>query len=572
MTLRRQLLMTVAWLFAGGACTITPTNGSTDSTTNVVGHSVTYAGFDDAPGTSVTIQVVADPEHDDPNLQSSWVNVATAVTSTAPFTWNDTDPLYFWSVTADPVPSLAEAARWPQGGVQRVRALINGRMTTIFDEDFGSCLNRHPGESWKNIGIECASATASATPGGVANVANIVSTSPNPADQYPLAAGRKHLLSKKQCLIGGNAAGLDNTCSPLTDPAGTITQNDTRNYYAAIGAPATLNCFKTNFGLGGNGNVFDCGFAQNSFTNDLTDAVYYNNGDLGIGRHMRCRSFVGQNFFGNHRGVACYVSNYSTVANVAQFGTDPEQAIHLAVTDLRAGNENQAFATVAMVYQEPITAPNSVKFMVYDAAGQLATQAQLDNGGFNKAVPTNCLVCHGGTGTFNAATSEVRNAQFLPFDASSFIYSSTLLEADATRQIPNFRALNNLVLVTNPPAAEADLINNWYGYNLASGTPNFDYIPAGFNPPPGATGSGTAQRVYTEVVRPYCRTCHISQLADPIPDFATISNPAKAATIKTEVCDLKLMPQAEHTLRNMWASPARAHLIGGLNLITSCKP
>src|SRR5262249_47609455 len=120
---------------------------------------------------------------------------------------------------------------------QRVRALINGRMTTMFDQDFISCLNSHPGESWKNIGVECASATASATPGGAANVANIVSTSPNPADQYPLAAGRAHLLSKKQCLIGGSAAGLDNTCSALTNRAGTITQNDTHNYYAAIGAP-----------------------------------------------------------------------------------------------------------------------------------------------------------------------------------------------------------------------------------------------------------------------------------------------------------------------------------------------
>src|SRR5262249_19411046 len=111
MTLRRQLFMTVAWLFSG-ACTITPTNGSTDSTANLVAHSVTSAGFDDAPGSPVTIQVVADPEHDDPNLSQSWVNVATAVSSATPFMWNDSDPLYFWSVTADPVPSLAEAARW----------------------------------------------------------------------------------------------------------------------------------------------------------------------------------------------------------------------------------------------------------------------------------------------------------------------------------------------------------------------------------------------------------------------------------------------------------------------------
>jgi hypothetical protein len=56
------------------------------------------------------------------------------------------------------------------------------------------------------------------------------------------------------------------------NPAGSI--DETIAYYAATDAPATLADFMTRFG----------------FPGDETTALYYNAGDLGIGREMHCRA------------------------------------------------------------------------------------------------------------------------------------------------------------------------------------------------------------------------------------------------------------------------------------------
>jgi len=553
-----------------GACMTAPLNGSTDSTANLIGHAITYAGFHNVPGMAVTVQVLHDPETQDPNVSANWDTIATGATETTPFVWHDpSDPLYSWSITATPVPTTNQALRWPQGGVQRVRALANGQMLTVFDQDFFNCVGEHQSESWESIGVHCASSTASATPNGTANVATMLSTSPDLADTL-VSGARGHLLNKKQCLSDEKTRGPDSQhCTSATDPAGTITQADIIQYYKTISAPTSLNCFRTIFGFGGNGNIFDCGTPWLSPNNDLAEAIYYNKGDLGVGRYMHCRSFVSNNLGGNRFGVACYVNNYSTQTDsysTPKFAVDPQGAIELAVNDKHAGNEAHAFATVAMVYLTPnsSTDPNAVRFMVYDASGALSTEAKLDESGFNTAVPTNCMVCHGGNSQFSATASSVTGARFLPFDMHAFEFSPTLPEAESSTQIDAFRALNNFVLKTNPPAAEGDLIRGWYGGNMVSGTPDFNYVPTGFS------GTSTGTRVYREVVKPYCRTCHISQDSDRLATFNDMLT--NKALIKIAVCDNKTMPQAEQPLRKLWTGSGRAHLIGGLNLITSCKP
>lgn len=557
---RLHFHLTLALLLSASACMTTPLNGTTDSATSVIGHAMSFGGFDTTAGTPVSVQVLTDPETLDPLTSPSWVTIGTATTSTYPIYWNSTQPLYMWSLTATPVPSSTEAARWPQGGVMRVRAAAHNGLANIFDQDFGECFSQHSSESWDNLGTHCASSTGGVIGNGYATVAAIISTSPNPTDVVP-SGTRAHFLSKKPCLVGQNP----NEGPDAGHCTSGINASDTQNYYATIGAPGTLDCFKTMFGLGGNSS--NCGFNMIGVNNDFAEAIYYNKGDLGLGRHMRCRSFVSQNFVsGNRLGVACAVGNYTAATQVGKFGVDPDGAITAAVTDKRASTDAHAFATVAMIYLTPQHAgdPNSVSFMVYDAQGQLTPEAKLDSTAFNTAVPTNCMVCHGGSSNFNPATSSVTSAYFLPFDPDSFLYSTSFPESDPVALVPSLRALNNLVLATNPPAAEQDFIRQMYGNNMVSGVPDPSYVA------PGYRGSATAARVYKEVIKPYCRTCHLSSISYPFTDFTQLT--PLAPSIKADVCDVKSMPQAEQTMKQMWDSPARAHLLGGLGLTTSCKP
>ena len=68
----------------------------------------------------------------------------------------------------------------------------------------------------------------------------------------------------------------------------------------------------------------------------------------------------------------------------------------------------------------PAAAPNDVQFYTYNGAGDYIKAAELDSQGA-KAIPGICQNCHGGT--YNAKTNLVENANFLPFDVFSFLYS-----------------------------------------------------------------------------------------------------------------------------------------------------
>ncbi len=574
--------LALALSLSTGACMTGPFNGTTDPAASVIGHALSFAGYDETPGTPVNIQVLVDPEHD-PLPGSNWVTIGTATTSVNPFYWNSSQPLYQWVVSATPVPSLAEAARWPQGGVMRVRATTSEGLATIFDEDFvNKCFIPHASESWDSIGTSCASGTAgivydqTGTSSSIVDVAAIVSTTPNPTDVVPTSRPA-HFLNKKACLTSQQQLpnqGPDQNCNSTTDLAGTITKSDTTNYYQAIGAPQTLDCFKAEFGFGNNGHCANYPVVANA---SPIDAIYYNVGDLGVGRHMHCQTLDG--WFDEatgwwRTGVACYVSNYSAQTDaygLPSFGADSTTAIGLAVYDARRGNEAQAFATVAMVYLRPLfpgADNNTVRFMVYDGNGNLSPEARLDSTAFNTGVPTNCTVCHGGR--LDTVAHAVSGAAFLPFDPDNLAFSSAYPESDPGALVPTLRALNKLVLTTNPPAVEANIILGLYGGNMASGVPNSNYVPAGYQ------GSPTAVRVYQEVIKPYCRGCHESSIY-PFATFSDLFPPAgapanTASLVGNDVCYDKAMPQAEQTRKRLWASPARAHLLGGLGLTTSCKP
>src|SRR5690606_29199581 len=159
----RALTLPLALALATSAtgCTISPLNGQTASG-NVVGKTFNFQGFYNAPNTLIRLDVMKDPTLN-PNLSSSWTQFATATTGDDPLDVNDPgSPLYLWEVTAAPVPNLA-AARWPQGGLVRVRAVNpnpaqgSGILTTFDQITFNDCQSQQLGQgaTWAQLGVAC---------------------------------------------------------------------------------------------------------------------------------------------------------------------------------------------------------------------------------------------------------------------------------------------------------------------------------------------------------------------------------------------------------------------------------
>lgn len=517
------------------ACMERPTNGDV-ITGETLGKTLGFSGKHASPNTDIYIQVMAAPDvagKNDPSDPSNWVTIATATSSSTPEYWQGDDPYYSWAKAGIPVPGKAFAGRWPQGGILRFRAVDeNGTLLAHFDQDRRECYIENSGESWDRVGNICKSDLP---------VAAVVSPSPTPADTQEMP-----YLSR---MAGDCVAGAD--CV-----------KETMEYYEEIGAPPTLDAFKHEYGFGNPGPL-----------SDEVSAVYFNAGDLGTGREMHCKSKLQ---LGNPPIRACYVSNYGD--GVRDFGGDPQAAVNRAIDGFESGAHHGAFATVAMVYVPPITADNSVRFIVYDEDGKLKYDAQLDSTGYSKAIPHNCISCHGGA-TYDPATNrvsgaslnpkrkQVRAARFLPFDLDAFEYST---KAGYTRadQEESFRKLNRHVYFAGPSDATVELIDGWYGsggVHIAGTTADTSFVPGTF------ARRAVDAKIYRSVVAPYCRACHVSQTG--IFSFVDSDDFKDAGgLINVATCGTKSMPHAEVTQRRFWASPARAYLAGYLDSVGSCKP
>ncbi len=320
----------------------------------------------------------------------------------------------------------------------------------------------------------------------------------------------------------------------LEKPVGSVAE--TLEYYAATNAPATLTDFMARYG----------------FPGGETSAVYYNAGDLGIGREMHCRATETP-----AGGLACYVRNYGT------FGGRRDDAIALT---LAAG---APLATVAMVYTPPITAPNAVSFVVYGPDGARLDEAQLDTRGNNTSIPQNCLNCHGGRSRYDEATSSVFGARFLPFDPFAFAFAQ---RADLTfvAQEDKFRQLNRLVASAAPTTGVRTVIDGMFP---AGGRFDPAFVPAGWN----ATKADA--NVYREVIAPFCRGCHSSfettiNTEDPLAFANADSVRTRAASVVSRLCGNGPfgMPSAEITTSQFFASSARAVLLQWLGQPGACAP
>src|SRR5438876_5417411 len=291
-------------------------------------------------------------------------------------------------------------------------------------------------------------------------------------------------------------------CPALSDVS------EASNYYNTIGANALV--------APPNGTVFDAWLTANGFNGAAQEvrAVYGNRGDLAFGRDTHCLQ--------SGQDIACYVTNYgpppafgANNPNCDWTGCSPHQFFTTYEFPALEGggaiddtiNGNHPFGTVAMVWTPNSGAANNannVTFYAFSSRGFLLEIVDLDDEthGQGKVIPRMCMACHGGR--YDSPTDSVLGASFLPFDMCSFKFSNDF-NFDLDGQQEAFRKLIQLVLATNPPApAIAEFINGSYPKGVGNtGSIEIDnYVPSGWSPDPD---------LYNLVVKPYCRTCHLSE-------------------------------------------------------------
>jgi hypothetical protein len=405
------------------------------------------------------------------------------------------------------------SAVWPPGGVIHLRAQADGLDLIGFFDDVDACRAAWP--TWRIAAQHCGNVYGERT--GITMVSTDLDV---------------------DALVGAGT---------FLDDKGLVTPTETADYYLAIDAPATVADFRARY-----------------LIDDEVTAAYYNAGDLATGREMHCATFPAA----AGTGVACYVHNYGIFGSTR---TDAEAELAAGVA---AGAGTGSFATVAMVYTPPITAPNAVQFIVYGPGQTLVTEAILDTHGDNAAIPSNCTNCHGSDARYDVATHELSGARMLPFDpaAFDFVDQAGLRRVD---QEESLRRLNQLVLATEPGFPAESLIRGLYDAHVDEPGRVADTTWVA----PGWSGE-SASHVYREVIAPYCRGCHASRESAAGGETWDLADEQRfvgsANTIQAVVCgggnaNVHRMPNAEAAQRRFWQSRARAYL-GAIIDIGACTP
>jgi hypothetical protein len=296
---------------------------------------------------------------------------------------------------------------------------------------------------------------------------------------------------------------------------------------------------------------------------------YYNKGDLGVYRKMRC----------GKRGseVGCLVSNYLPyfVGQASPlFGPQDRTPSPALPND----GSLQLLASVAMISRPtfPAGTPNKVVFYVFDGSKRygmldptngedggneqyLLSSIKLDNQGNNKTVPGNCVTCHGGSA--GGTNFSVTDAHFLPFDFAAIQpWPGQVRDAAMEETV---RKLNAMVYDSDPGDPLRQLLNGIYqgDVKVAGRTQLDSWAPADWS------RNKRDNAFYQNVLHPFCRTCHLSNVNATLNFLAPASVNALKPMLISDVCKEHHMPNAERTNDELWHSAGRAHILGwfGLN-------
>jgi hypothetical protein len=305
---------------------------------------------------------------------------------------------------------------------------------------------------------------------------------------------------------------------------------EAQSYYQSIGAiPA-----KDTFAKWMTAN----GFTTGDFANDVT---FFNPNELGLTRRANCKSQIVQ----GQTHYACYVTKYGKP------GAPHVESLWDGLGGLFPGD------TVAMEFSP---APNTngqriVKFYIYKPHSDpnlqtLKTHTAFDSDGDVKHVPNVCKHCHGGWSD---------QSQFVVFDVMQYEYLGIGRSKLANVQEPlrEFNAMVDIVLAQSPshiPLQDnpgRELIRDIYGSSS-------QVHVQGSLASSGTLGGGFE---YQEIVKPYCRTCHMWLL----PAFKPQSGPPFILGYMEGPICTGTMPHAMAPQLAFWSSSA-PFLPGTLNL------
>lgn len=257
------------------------------------------------------------------------------------------------------------------------------------------------------------------------------------------------------------------------------------------------------------------------------DVTFFNPNDLGLTRRANCNRYerqgVGQ--------FACYVTKYG------KLGESPYESLWDGFAGLNPGD------TVAMEFTAPVNgdpSDRSVKFYIY-APGQTPSQQSLklktafDTDGDTKYVPEVCLHCHG-----------LYVPQFAVFDVMEYEWlgvGQSKVE-NIQEQMREWNSwVDTIAAHTNPPHIPPSanparaLIKRIYGGEGAV------YVP-------GKTAHSEywGNPVYDDLVKPYCRTCHMWSSFPFSPP-----NPQLFGPVDSHICTGE-MPHAMAPQLALWSS------------------
>jgi mono/diheme cytochrome c family protein len=310
--------------------------------------------------------------------------------------------------------------------------------------------------------------------------------------------------------------------NPQLQPDGSL-QTNTSAYADAYYAAIDPNNTKDTLAKWKAANGFDTG------TGTQVTAVFGDSRDLGFGRRMTAR----QNRDGT---LAFFVENYLVKTGAAYGFTpinleaaivrDPKSLVYLAGVEFSPG---------------PAGGISFAKFFSFDVVtGQRETMVDIDGRG-DKAMPGPCITCHGGRADaltppdasgkprFNLLHNTVSRArgdtqgQLPPFEVDTFQFSTTPGYTRAEQEAA-LKVMNRWVLCSYPLPAPSTLPEDacrrpassgeWQGTVAAlvkaayggDGLPSSAY--GDVNVPASWTAAGQAP-LYTTVIAPACRQCHI---------------------------------------------------------------
>ena len=360
-------------------------------------------------------------------------------------------------------------------------------------------------------------------------------------------------------LFSFSAANLDelDPGDPNQNAIKTAIDQATADYYAQVdprGKRSTLTKFRQTNGF------IDI---NNNPVAGVVNTKYANSGDLGFGRDMYCQKQTASDGLTDY---ACYVSNYGDVTTA-----DQQDAID-AVTG------GPPVATVAMEYsriESPTGTANefddtnapirSVKFYVYNSAGdQFLRAANLDGKGA-RPVPQLCMVCHGGAlvkpqtnvngqpvPVFAARDDVKLGSVFVPFDLRYYTFPPAPHDKTNATVQANFKQLNTDIVSSVVQAIGHLTIKNVVDemYSGGSATQHEDFTVSGWRAPTAPEPAKPA--FYKGTVSNACRMCHTAQPFSTLrfenaSDFINF-----LGQVGTRVCTQHVMPHANRTHEIFW--------------------